>query len=119
MDSNRGRIRPQFLIPKLPAPVEEDLSKGILESIDMDSYRAEVRSTMSIALEDEDGEEEGRRDCKNVGIIEGETEQVQCLCSQDFKPLFDHIRCLSFSIADGIIPSTRPGEHTLVTDKND
>jgi len=26
-----------FLIPKLPAPKEEDLSKGILESIDMDS----------------------------------------------------------------------------------
>ena len=30
-----------FLIPKLPAPVEEDLSKGILEVIDMDSYRVE------------------------------------------------------------------------------
>jgi type I restriction enzyme, R subunit len=44
-----------FLIPKLPAPKEEDLSKGILEAIDMDSYRAEVRSAMNIALEDEDG----------------------------------------------------------------
>lgn len=30
-----------FLVPKLPAPKEEDLSKGILESIDMDSYRVE------------------------------------------------------------------------------
>src|SRR5262249_51270617 len=28
-----------FLVPKLPAPKEEDLSKGILEAIDMDSYR--------------------------------------------------------------------------------
>ena len=28
-----------FLVPKLPAPVEDDLSKGILEAIDMDSYR--------------------------------------------------------------------------------
>ena len=28
-----------FLVPKLPAPIEEDLSKGILEAIDMDSYR--------------------------------------------------------------------------------
>ena len=28
-----------FLIPKLPAPKEEDLSKGVLEAIDMDSYR--------------------------------------------------------------------------------
>lgn len=44
-----------FLIPKLPAPKEEDLSRGILEAIDMDSYRAEVRSALSIALADEDG----------------------------------------------------------------
>ena len=43
-----------FLIPKLPAPVEQDLSKGILESIDMDSYRAEVQQTMTLALPDED-----------------------------------------------------------------
>ena len=45
-----------FLIPKLPAPIEEDLSKGILEAIDMDSYRAEVKATFSIALTDEDSE---------------------------------------------------------------
>ncbi len=41
-----------MLIPKLPAPKEEDLSKGILEAIDLDSYRAEVQTTMSIILED-------------------------------------------------------------------
>jgi len=45
-----------FLIPKLPAPVEEDLSKGILESIDMESYRAEKQETMKLALPDEDSE---------------------------------------------------------------
>jgi len=44
-----------FLIPKLPAPKEEDLSKGILETIDMDSYRAEVQASLSITLDDEDG----------------------------------------------------------------
>jgi len=43
-----------FLIPKLPAPREDDLAKGILESIDMDSYRAEVRATIDITLADED-----------------------------------------------------------------
>jgi len=46
----------QFLVPKLPAPKEEDLSKGILEAIDMDSYRVEKQSTMSIALSDADTE---------------------------------------------------------------
>jgi type I restriction enzyme R subunit len=45
-----------FLVPKLPAPVEEDLSKGILEAIDMDSYRVEKRATMKIQLPDADAE---------------------------------------------------------------
>jgi len=45
-----------FLVPKLPAPVEEDLAKGILESIDMDSYRVEKRAAMKIQLVDEDAE---------------------------------------------------------------
>ncbi|APF19712.1 Restriction endonuclease, type I, EcoRI, R subunit/Type III [Caldithrix abyssi DSM 13497] len=45
-----------FLVPKLPAPQEEDLSKGILEAIDMDSYRVEKQRTMKIALADEDAE---------------------------------------------------------------
>ncbi len=45
-----------FLIPKLPAPKEEDLSRGILETVDMDSYRVEKQSTMKIALADEDAE---------------------------------------------------------------
>jgi type I restriction enzyme R subunit len=45
-----------FLIPKLPAPKEEDLSKGILDTIDMDSYRVEVQASMRIALADQDVE---------------------------------------------------------------
>lgn len=45
-----------FLIPKLPAPKEEDLSRGILETIDMDSYRAEVQASISIGLVDLDAE---------------------------------------------------------------
>jgi type I restriction enzyme R subunit len=45
-----------FLIPKLPAPIEEDLAKGILEAIDMDSYRVEVNEAEKIRLADEDAE---------------------------------------------------------------
>jgi len=45
-----------FLVPKLPAPREEDLSKGILEAIDMESYRVEKQATMKIALTDADAE---------------------------------------------------------------
>jgi type I restriction enzyme, R subunit len=45
-----------FLISKLPAPVEEDLSKGILEAIDMDSYRVEKKAAVKIQLPDSDAE---------------------------------------------------------------
>jgi type I restriction enzyme R subunit len=45
-----------LLTPKLPAPKEEDLSKGILESIDMDSYRVEKKAARKIALADTDAE---------------------------------------------------------------
>jgi type I restriction enzyme R subunit len=45
-----------FLIPKLPAPKEEDLSKGILEAIDMDSYRVEKKAAMRVQLPDQDAE---------------------------------------------------------------
>jgi type I restriction enzyme, R subunit len=45
-----------FLVPKLPAPQEEDLTRGILETIDIDSYRAEKRATMKIILEDTNAE---------------------------------------------------------------
>ncbi|MBE0613811.1 MAG: type I restriction endonuclease subunit R [Burkholderiales bacterium] len=45
-----------LLTPKLPAPKEEDLAKGILEAIDMDSYRVEKKAAMKIALADMDAE---------------------------------------------------------------
>ncbi|MDP2961897.1 MAG: hypothetical protein Q8N54_03995 [Sulfurimicrobium sp.] len=45
-----------LLTPKLPAPKEEDLAKGILEAIDMDSYRVEKKAVMKIALADADAE---------------------------------------------------------------
>jgi type I restriction enzyme R subunit len=45
-----------FLIPKLPAPDDPDLAKGILEAIDMDSYRAEKKAALKISLPDENAE---------------------------------------------------------------
>jgi type I restriction enzyme R subunit len=55
-DWERLSIFLNFLIPKLPAPKEEDLSRGIIETIDMDSYRVEKQAAMKIALPDEDAE---------------------------------------------------------------
>ena len=52
----RRSIFLNFLIPKLPSPEEDDLARGILEAIDMDSYRVEKRATQQILLADEEGE---------------------------------------------------------------
>lgn len=46
----------QFLVPKLPAQIEDDLSKGIIESIDMDNYRVERNATMNLCITDENAE---------------------------------------------------------------
>ncbi len=45
-----------FLVSKLPAPIEVDPSKGILDAIDMDSYRVEKIAMQKIILPDESGE---------------------------------------------------------------
>ena len=45
-----------FLISKLPAPNERDLSRGILDAIDMDSYRIEKHAMREILLADESAE---------------------------------------------------------------
>ena len=55
-DWEKRSIFLNFLIPKLPAPEEEDLSKGILDAIDLDSYRVEKQAMQQILLPDEDAE---------------------------------------------------------------
>ncbi|WP_368993558.1 type I restriction endonuclease subunit R [Caldifermentibacillus hisashii] len=57
-----------LLIPKLPSPKEEDLSIGILDAIDLESYRAEVQASMSIILEDKPYYEIGPVPTSAVGI---------------------------------------------------
>lgn len=63
-DWERLSIFLNLLIPKLPSPREDDLSQGILETIDLESYRNEAREVMSIRLEDTDtggGSRTGRK----------------------------------------------------------
>ena len=45
-----------FLVNKLPAPVEPDLSRGVLDAVDMESYRMERKAVQSISLAEEDAE---------------------------------------------------------------
>ena len=79
-----------FLIPKLPAPVEEDLSKGILETIDMDSYRVEKRAMQKIILEDEDTEIDPVPGVGGGGKGEVEIDRLSVIIGQ-FNDLFGDI----------------------------
>ena len=45
-----------LLLPKLPTPIDEDFADGILETINLDSYRIEAKTMISIQLEDSDAE---------------------------------------------------------------
>ena len=65
-----------FLIPKLPAPVEEDLSKGILETIDMDSYRVEKKAAINIQLPDEDAYIEPAQTTGGMPLAEPELDRL-------------------------------------------
>lgn len=71
-----------FLIPKLPAPVDVDLAKGILESIDMDSYRAEKQATMAIALPDSNAEIEPVPTSGGGGKAEPEMDRLSNIVKQ-------------------------------------
>ena len=59
-----------FLIPKLPAPEEQDLSLGILEAVDMETYRTEKQATVQIALQDKDAEIEPIQAERGGGVQE-------------------------------------------------
>ena len=45
-----------LLVAKLPAPKDEDLARGIIDAIDMDTYRVEKKATLKIALADANAE---------------------------------------------------------------
>ncbi|MYA40707.1 MAG: type I restriction endonuclease subunit R [Gemmatimonadetes bacterium] len=79
-----------FLIPKLPAPEEEDLSKGVLERIDMDSYRIEKHRMREIILEDEDTEIDPVQTGEGGGRGEIETDRLSAIIDE-FNDLFGGI----------------------------
>lgn len=79
-----------FLVHKLPAPKEEDLSRGILEAIDMDSYRAEKQLIRKIMLPDEDAEIEPMPTSGGGGRSEPEMERLSNIL-REFNDLFGNI----------------------------
>ena len=93
-----------FLVPKLPAPKEEDLSKGILEAIDMDSYRVEKKAAVKIQLPGEDIEIEPVPTSAGGGKAEPELDRL----SNIIKAFNDQFGNIAWSDADRV--------HRLITE---
>ncbi|GFG85745.1 type I restriction endonuclease subunit R [Mycolicibacter algericus] len=86
------------LVPKLPAPAEDDLAAGILENIDLESYRAEKQIAMKIVLEDEDGSLEPVPAAGGGHRAEPELEKL----SEILKSFNDHFGNIEWEDADRI-----------------
>ena len=69
----------------MPTPEGDDLSAGILESVDLESYRLEKKNTIDIILEDEDGKVEG------LGIGAGKKNEVELDTLENIVSTFNDI----------------------------
>lgn len=79
-----------LLIPKLPSPPNDDLSQGILDTIDLDSYRNEARDSMSIKLEDVDAEIAPVPAGKSGHIVSPEMDLLSIIVSE-FNDMFGNV----------------------------
>ncbi len=96
-----------LLIAKLPAPQDEDLSKGILESIDRDSYRVEKKAVMKIALADDNAEIDPIPVEGGGGKREPELDRLSNILkafNDHFDTLFTHAERVSRRIREDIAP---------------
>lgn len=79
-----------LLIPKLPSPRDDDFSEGILDVIDLDSYRLEAQESMSIKLEDDDAEVAPVPAGSAGHIVNPEMDLLSVILS-DFNDMFGNI----------------------------
>ena len=89
-DWERLSIFMNLLIPKLPSPRDDDFSEGILDVIDLDSYRLEAQECMSIKLEDADAEVPPVPAGKAGHIVNPEMDLLSVILN-DFNDMFGNI----------------------------
>ena len=96
-----------LLLPKLPAPREEDLAKGILEAIDMDSYRVEKKAVLKIALADKDAEITPSPPDVDGRKVEPEMDRLSSILktfNEQFGTLFNDTDRVAKRIRDDVAP---------------
>lgn len=79
-----------LLVPKLPKPDGEDYTEGLLEDVDLESYRAEAQQAMRIQLENENGEIDPIPVSTSVGIDVPELDTLTNIL-KEFHDIFGNI----------------------------
>lgn len=79
-----------LLIPKLPSPRDDDFSEGILQTVDLSSYRNEAQEAIAIKLEDADAEIAPVPAGKVGHIVEPEMDLLSKII-MDFNDMFGNI----------------------------
>ena len=97
-----------FLIPKLPSPLDPDLSKGILEAINMDSYRVEKKAMQKILLEDKDAEIDPTPPVGQGAKLDPTLEKLSQIVSE-FNNVFGNIDWEDADRVQKLIIETLPG----------
>ncbi len=108
-DWEKRSIFLNFLISKLPAPDDPDLSKGILDAIDMDSYRVEKRAVQQILLPDDDAEIEPVPTSAGGHVPEPELDRLSNIL-QAFNDLFGNIAWDDRDRVGELITKTMPAK---------
>ena len=80
----------KLLTPKLPSPQGEDYTEGLLEDVDLESYRVEARETMRIQLDNENGEVNPIPVGTDVGINVPELDTLSNIL-KEFHDIFGNI----------------------------
>jgi type I restriction enzyme R subunit len=79
-----------LLTAKLPSPQGEDYTEGLLEDVDLESYRVEARETMRIQYENENGEVNPIPVSTDVGIEVPELDTLSNIL-KEFHDIFGDI----------------------------
>ncbi len=110
-----------FLVLKLPAPKEEDLAKGILEAIDMDSYRVEKQTALEVKLADDNAVIDPIPVSRGGRGSEPEFERLSSILqnfNDQFGTLFTDSDRVVKKLRDEIVPKVAVDEAYLNAKKN-
>jgi type I restriction enzyme R subunit len=104
-----------YLTPRLPSPKEPELDRAILDAIDLDSYRAEVKASVNLGPDDDPGILDPANPTGTGGLTESEFERLSAIV-RSFNDIFADA---NFSDADRVAKqATGPMLDSLVDNEH-